>query len=297
MRNDHVVHWKQAEQLGFTWSAFRAMVVRGELVRVHRSVYRAGAVGAGWRQRLRAAVLATQGVLSHASAAALMGIPSVTQGRPEVTVAHTGVRATDGIRIHRSRVLDACDITTVKGLPCATAPRTIIDLAGRYSRPELLSLIDEAVWGGYCNRQLLHDRAVQIGAGRKGVGHIITATADDADARLRSELERRFARLLRAEGVPRPVVNAPVRVRGRTFIVDSLWEPQMLVVELHGLRFHDTPDALERDATRTNLLTGAGYRVLVFTWRQVIEEPGTVIAMIRRALNNQGGVRYGAITP
>ena len=54
--------------------------------------------------------------------------------------------------------------------------------------------------------------------------------------------------------------------------------------ELNGLRFHDLVDSRRNDSRRNNDLTVAGYRVLVFTYLDIITRPDYVVGTIRRAL-------------
>lgn len=61
-----------------------------------------------------------------------------------------------------------------------------------------------------------------------------------------------------------------------------------LVVEVDGRRFHDDPDAFERDRERDALLALWGFRVLRFTYRQVTEDLAGVLDVIRTVQAVQG---------
>ena len=56
---------------------------------------------------------------------------------------------------------------------------------------------------------------------------------------------------------------------------------RQLVVEADGRATHLTPTAFERDRARDARLAVAGYRVLRFTWRQIVAEPEAVGATLR----------------
>ena len=176
------------------------------------------------------------------------------------------------------------DVTTVAGVRCTTGPRTLIDLAGRFSASARIELVDAAIGAGIVTRPRLYERATALRNGRAGVGTIVEITAPDAEGVFRSTLERRFSRGVRRAGLPRPEVNRPLRLHGRLYVPDALWPSHGLVTELHGLRFHSTPAQRGRDDERLNAFTELGLRVLVFSWQQVLDDFGAVAATLRRAL-------------
>lgn len=108
----------------------------------------------------------------------------------------------------------------------------------------------------------------------------------------RSELEERFLRFVRHWALPRPEVNASVKVRGIWFEVDCSWPEDRVVVELDGRQVHATASAFETDRARDRALAVAGWRVVRITWRQLHEEPGALAADLR-ALLREAGSRTG----
>ena len=96
----------------------------------------------------------------------------------------------------------------------------------------------------------------------------------------RSDLEVLFLALVDRLDLPRPRIN--VVVAG--FEVDFLWRDERLVVETDGAATHLTRAAFERDRRRDAAHTVAGYRVVRFTWRRVVEEPRDVAATLRALL-------------
>jgi very-short-patch-repair endonuclease len=77
-----------------------------------------------------------------------------------------------------------------------------------------------------------------------------------------------------------PIVNGWVE----GYEVDFLWPDRRLNVETDGRSVHGTPIAFERDHRRDLDLELAGWHVLRFTWRQVVESPGRVAATLHRRL-------------
>jgi very-short-patch-repair endonuclease len=69
------------------------------------------------------------------------------------------------------------------------------------------------------------------------------------------------------------------------YTVDFLWPRSRLVVETDGWRGHRGRQAFEDDRTRDAWLRARGYEVLRFSWRQVVDEPAAVVAVLRRYLD------------
>ena len=126
--------------------------------------------------------------------------------------------------------------------------------------------------------------AVLARAGRpRGVRALRAALSTLASAEpavTRRELEERFLALVARESLPRPMVNA--RVAGHE--VDFLWPVHRLIAETDGAATHLTPTAFEVDRRRDSELLLAGFRVVRFTWRQVVHEPDTVSRTLRALL-------------
>ena len=188
--------------------------------------------------------------------------------------------------VHTARGLVAQDVKIVDGLRCSSGERTIIDLAtGRVANVDVLAMLDDAVGRRIADRQLIHSRAVALACGRgAGVATIARATAPGAEADFRSWLERTSASVFAVAGLPPARFNHEIRVAGRRTAFADAWWPPDIVVELNGLRFHDLVDSRRNDSRRNNDLTVAGYRVLVFTYLDIITRPDYVVATIRRAL-------------
>ena len=83
-----------------------------------------------------------------------------------------------------------------------------------------------------------------------------------------------------------PEVNAAVG--GLT--VDFLWRDIWLIVETDGWKFHRGREAFENDRSRDAHLRRLGFEVLRFSYRQVFDEPATVIAAIRAAIDSRSAL-------
>jgi Protein of unknown function (DUF559) len=234
-----------------------------------------------------AAVLACgwDAVLSHRSAAALWSIRSTSRANIEVTVARPTRLARPGIDVHRSQTLNPRDTSRNRGIPCTTVARTLLDLAEFVDRRSLERACEHAEILRLLDFGALTD-VLSRAAGRRGAPILrsVLARHEDSPPLTRSELEERFLTICEEAGVSRPSVNAWVALDGGGAEVDFSWPERRLIAEADGYRTHGTRGAFERDRHRDRQLVLAGWRVVRFTWRQLVTEPDEVASTIRRLL-------------
>lgn len=279
----------QARAAGLTDRQVRSRIAAGRLTPVRPRVYRFAGVRPSWEAEVLAAVLSAgrRAVASHATAAALLGLGRVEScGRIEVTVLRPdNPRGLGGVLVHRSVRLDPADACGVRGVPCTSAARTVIDLAARLDPDPLRALVDDVLYDELARRNELHRRAVTLARGRGGVEVVVGLTRPGAEEAFRSWLEREAARVMTEAGVPSPRWNQPVADRhGKVGAVDAQWPEARLVVELDGLRFHRTEQQRRADRARDRRLGLAGYLVLRFTWSDVRTRPAMMVAQVREGL-------------
>jgi predicted transcriptional regulator of viral defense system len=273
-----VVSRAQLGRVGLGRGAIHRRVQTGRLRRLHRGVYAMGGAALPREGRNLAAVLACGegAVLSHVSAAVHWGLLSYEPQRPEVT-APASRRGVPGIRLHRTRSLDARETTTHDGIPITTIARSLLDLAASSPTNHLEHAIGQAM------RNQLYDHSAieQVLDGRRGTTALRRATAEDP-AFTRGELEQRFRALCRRAGLPRPDSNVEVADADlHPHEVDFFFPSHRLIVEVDGWRDHGTRVAFERDRAKDAALVAAGHTVLRFTKRQIAYDPDTVAARVR----------------
>lgn len=84
-----------------------------------------------------------------------------------------------------------------------------------------------------------------------------------------------------AAGAP----NVDVWIGGELVAVIDVGLPEHRVaIEVDGWAYHSDVERFQRDRTRQNRLVAGGWTVLRFTWADLVERPGYVIATIRRQI-------------
>jgi very-short-patch-repair endonuclease len=282
-RQHGVVSRAQLLAAGLSSDAIVRRTAAGRLHRVHAGVYAVGHRLLMPHARYLAAVLACgdHAVLSHRSAATLWGLQPAGSGQIDVTIPPGGSRKRRGLAIHVTRALDDVDVTDLEGIPCTSLARTLVDLAAVVNLRSLHRALEQALILRIFDHAPL-EAALACANGRRGTGTLRRLLAELADEPplVRSELERRFLEVVRLARLPPPIVNGFVA----GYQVDFHWPAAHLVVETDGRAFHDHALAFERDRQRDLDLALAGWHVVRTGWRQVVEEPHRLIAMLSMRL-------------
>jgi hypothetical protein len=279
-----VVSRDQLLSLGLSHPTITRRIAAGRLHHIHPGVFAVGHPALRDEARRLAAQLSVgdEGVISHRSAAVLWDLPVREGSFVDVTTPRRSGRIAPAIALHRvRRVLDPADVCARRGLRCTSAARTIVDLADVLPYRELERAIEAAEVAGAIDISTVLAAQARV-PGRRGARRLKLALAGyrPRPKVTRSELEARFLRLCRRSDVPAPNVNA--RVAGLE--VDFTWPAHRLAVETDGRSYHATRAAFERDRRRDARLTVAGWRVVRFTWAQVVDEPAECAAVLRALL-------------
>lgn len=254
----------------------------GLLLPVHRGVYRVGHRAPTEEARYLAAVKACGdgAVLSGLAAAHLLGLVRTAPRYPDVT-APTERRVT-GVSTRRSPSACASDATVWRGIPVTSVPRTLVDIAARLDRDELARACHEAeVKHGTTPAHV--DVVLARCPRARGAGELRRILHGDVRVTL-SRLEARFLRLLQAERLSLPETN---RVAGGRR-VDCRWPALNLTIELDGYRYHHSRHAWEQDRRREREARARGDEFRRYTYGDVCEEPGLMLAELRALLPVHG---------
>ncbi len=284
--SDGLLTAAQLHALGLSERARRTRLADGRLVRVAPGAYLLGGLPLTWSRRVRAAAASTGGVVSHMSAAALLGFQGIGQGAVEVTVPLGRAPTLHRGRVHRSAFLPSEDIDRSGPFPVTIAERTLLDIAPRLGANQLRRLLDDACRQGLVATDLLRWRLDERRAsGVRGVRKLARLLDETGfEPVLDSWLERRAKAVIDASALPTgrwQVWSAP---DGRATRVDLTYEEAGLVVEFDGHGSHATRLERQADAERMARLTANGWRVLRFTYDDVVGRPDYVVATIARHL-------------
>jgi very-short-patch-repair endonuclease len=287
--NDGLVHRRKLRQHGVSTRTIQRLTATGLLTRVTSQVLAVGGRPLDRRQELLAAHLQAgdRSVVSHLAAAESWSFPGTRRGQHDVTIPHDAPRPRAGLGpIHRSRDLEEVHVTWVLDIPHTTPRRTLLDIAPSLTTRRLdrclqyltharLATADEV-------RELVEALRRQ---GRPGIGPLDPLVRRAVELPVtESELEAELQRLLARSRLPAPETQFEIAVDGHQYRVDCAWPDQWLIVETDGHATHSMRCDRQRDAERLARLQLAGYRVLVFTYDDVMERPAYVIGTIRRHL-------------
>lgn len=278
LEQDDVATRAQALAQGLTDAVIKANIAAGRWVPLFRGVF---AVVTGeptpamWR---RAALLFIRGpaVLSHQSAAAVLGLPGGDDRGPvHVTVPYNfSARGCPGIVVHRSRafahiVLRACDP------PVTTKVQTLIDLA--VAAPDAKEGM-RVLTAGAAAARVDGRKLVEAMENRRPMRYHkpLMAAARLLAEGIESVLEADYANdVERAHGLPTGVRQVARVVEGRRRVEDVEYElPRgSLTVRLDGWRYHANRRTAHADRERDNAAELEGRARLTFGSEEVQGAP------------------------
>ncbi len=109
----------------------------------------------------------------------------------------------------------------------------------------------------------------------------------------RSGIERRFLRLLRDHGIPKPETNVPIG----PYTVDYLWRDLALVVELDSYAYHSDRPTFTSDRKRDRYLATRGLEVHRFSDDELDESPGDLVHSLQALLEARRARRSSPLDP
>lgn len=281
----------QLAEAGLTRSRLRRAVAAGELVRIHRGVYGSrpleppapyllsrGCADPAYLRAVQAALLAagSGAVACGRTAAVIWGLDMLVEpDQVELQVPRGSSRLSiDGV-VGLQRAGSQVRAETVGVLRVTPVADTLRFCARTRPLVEAVALADSAL-----RLRLVTSRGL-----RAGRGSALHRTLRLADPRCESVLESALRVLLAEAGLPAPLTQYVIRGGGRFLArVDFCWPAPRLVVEADGRRWHDPADTRAVDRRRANACAAFGWRILRFTWSDVLHDPAYVVSSVRQAL-------------
>lgn len=280
-RQHAVVAAEQFDDLGVAPSTLSSWVRAGWLERPQPRSYAIAGAPTTYEGRLMAALLSAGpgSAASHRAAALLWKMSE--EAPVEITVPRGRTPDLSGVVVHQSR--DPMAVVHRRRLPVTTPMRALVDL-GAVVGP---AAVEDALNRGLVER-LFTVAAVEWALaevarpGRRGVGALRTVL----DRRALDErppdglLEPRFAQLRLRHGLPEPVFQLCVRWGPKRFVIDFAYPDLMIAIEVDGYEKRATREAFQSDTERQTALAAMGWKVLRFTWADVVRRPGYVARVI-----------------
>jgi very-short-patch-repair endonuclease len=274
---DGLVTTAQLVQRGLDESVLRRRAREQGWSRIAPRVYLAAGHRLSDRARIRAAGLwgGEYATVCGPAAAWWHGFLAGAPAEVAVTVPRRlGLRGYPGVRIRRRDLADV-DRTRIDGIWCAAAPLAVLETAT--TLPEGSAFLDRALqkhvrfeqlYQAYCRNKAAY------GAAR--VGALLTAAADRAD----SVAERRLIAILRGAGFTGWQRGVPFE----RWTIDVAFPDAKVAIEFDGWAHHSDVERFRADRSKGNALVRAGWRLLRFTWHDLVNRPQYVIAEIRAAV-------------
>jgi hypothetical protein len=241
----------QLEDLGLSTSGVHRRVIAERHDRLRKGVLVSLSVAPTFEQRVLAAVMSggADAFASHEASGQLWESPLPGAALIEVTTDLLRRPRPKGVKMHRSGLLIPEDVTEVKGIPCATIARTIVDLSGRYNLKALGRLVDDALRRKLTTIAELEETSARLksapGRSRKKMRTILLRR-DDGVAERESILEDFVFEALRRFRLPLPIAQHPVVVKGKKRRIDFCYVDRKIALEPKGFDTHGLRTSFDR---------------------------------------------------
>ena len=280
---------RQAQAVGITPRSLAHRCSTGELIRLRRGVY-APADSQDPVDLVRAALLTSSvgGVVGFEAAAALHRIPlphskgmrRIDLYAPEGTPPGGGRPAME-VRMHYVE-LPPAQVTTIDGIAVTTLARTAIDVSRGQPLERAVVALDYVRSQGVRLRALWDARhAVH---GQRGVA-VLDQALRECSPKSESPMESISRLQFVRGGLPRPVLQREIPgVSGKWYRVDFCWVQAQVIGEADGALKYTERGALVAEKQREDDLRAAGWKVVRWTWGELVRTPEVVVTRVQRAL-------------
>lgn len=290
----------QAERCGVPASTVRGRAGRGVYELLHPGVYGVAGAGDTWRRQVMAAVVsATEpAAASHRTAAYLWGMMDRSPQQIEVvSPRHQRVKRLAFV-VHESKDIRTSDIVLIDQIPVTSAVRTVVDLGASAHLGVVARCLDSGLRTGLYSLSDVEEFVRRVAKrGRVGVG-VIRPLIEERKlwkGITESPLEDKFRSVVATSPLPMPDAQIVVSRPSGEFVgrYDFGYPRCMAIFELDSEGWHMDPVSFQRDREKQNMAQVLGWTVYRFTWRQLNDDPQSVIAVLASVLTECG--RYGRL--
>jgi hypothetical protein len=190
-----------------------------------------------------------------------------------------------GLTVHESLDLRQSDIVRMDSIPITSAPRTVVDLGASVPMGMVARCLDTGLRKGLfalLDVDLFVMRVAK--SGRTGVG-VIRPLLDERrlwQGITDSDLEDMFRRIVEPAPVTMPDAQHVVYELDGTFVgrFDFAYPETYSLFELDSEGWHMDPVSFQRDREKQNRAHALGWTVYRFTYRQLRDDPSSVIRIL-----------------
>ena len=186
------------------------------------------------------------------------------------------------LTVHRSRTLLSQDATAARGVPTASVPRALADLAFTTPVRRLHAITLDALQRGRTHLDAIAHRASQrldVNS-RQALSAVIARIAPDRpDSIFEAEVRDR----LRSWGYHADPGPLRLALADRVVTIDVPFSAHRLGIECDGFGYHADRAALDRDHRKSNLLQVEGWTLLRVTWQRLMTDWAGFMAEFRSA--------------
>jgi hypothetical protein len=278
---------KQAIAAGLNPRSIDDRTSRGMYERIHPGVYGIAGSPMLWRREVIAAVFAATepAAASHRTAAYLWGMTDRRPATVEIaTRRHMRVKRADH-QVRESKDLRSSDIVAVDGIPTTLAVRTVVDLGASAPPVFVETCLDTGLRMGLFDIWGVQRFIMRVARkGRDGVGTIRPLVEQRLTWRgiTESDLEDLLRRVVASTPHPMPDPQHKLFDHRGDFVgrYDFAYPTRLSIIETDSEGFHMDPVSFQRDREKQNRAQMLGWTVYRVTWRQLVDDPDSVRAII-----------------
>jgi predicted transcriptional regulator of viral defense system len=292
---DHhgILNLASAYRVGIDRADIAFAARQGEIVRLHRGVYRFAGAPATWEGELLAACWAagSRGFASHRSAAALHALPGADRV-VEITCPRWRRAHHDAIVVHESNSWTSVDVVRVANIPVASPALTLLQLAGCVSVSTLELALEQALRRELASLESIDDVLRRYAKrGRRGVRmlRMLVRARTPKTMPTDSSAETRVLQVIRRHGLAEPTRQFTVRRANGTKVgtVDLAYPDARIAIEYDSDEFHTGRVATSHDSERRHRLIAAGWMPITAVSSDLRSGGGLLCGALRAALTER----------
>lgn len=261
---------------------------------VRPGVYRVAGAPETWEQHQLAACLAggLDAATSFRAAAwcwRLEGYAAPDQ--LEITVPRARRARLPGVIVHDTRIWDDQHHTLHRGLPITTPARTLCDLTACSGLGPVARAVDDALRRRLTTLERLEHVFLDLATKGRRRSTFMRALLEERQPGFdpgESDPELKLSRWIVGAGLPKPVHQHWVRVRGKRYRLDLAYPDLKIGIEYDSWDAHRMRTSFDADPERDAILEDAGWRMIHFTSKST--RP-FVVEIVEGAIRQRLGTR------